>query len=95
VAVEVAEVEEEEATKILKKQVVEVATEQLVMHHTKETEEAEVAVDEVEKEIKTEMSPNLTNKRKIKIQLKINSTVFSELQLLRTPRNRLLMTTQL
>jgi hypothetical protein len=95
VAVEVAEVEEEEATKILKKQVVEVATEQLVMHHTKETEEAEVAVDEVEKEIKTVMSQNLTNKRKIKIQLKINSTVFSELQLLRTPRNRLLMTTQL
>jgi hypothetical protein len=95
VAVEVAEVEEEEVTKILKKQVVEVATEQLVMHHTKETEEAEVAVDEVEKEIKTVMSQNLTNKRKIKIQLKINSTVFSELQLLRTPRNRLLMTTQL
>lgn len=94
-AVEVAEVEEEEATKILKKQVVEVATEQLVMHHTKETEEAEVAVDEVEKEIKTVMSQNLTNKRKIKIQLKINSTVFSELQLLRTPRNRLSMTTQL
>jgi hypothetical protein len=95
VAVEVAEVEEEEATKTLKKQVVEVATEQLVMHHTKETEEAEVAVDEVEKEIKTVMSQNLTNKRKIKIQLKINSTVFSELQLLRTPRNRLLMMTQL
>lgn len=92
---EVAEVEEEEVTKILKKQVVEVATEQLVMHHTKETEEAEVAVDEVEKEIKTVMSQNLTNKRKIKIQLKINSTVFSELQLLRTPRNRLSMTTQL
>jgi hypothetical protein len=95
VAVEVAEVEEEEVTKILKKQVVEVATEQLAMHHTKETEEAEVAVDEVEKEIKTVMSQNLTNKRKIKIQLKINSTVFSELQLLRTPRNRLSMTTQL
>jgi hypothetical protein len=95
VAVEVAEVEEEEVTKILKKQVVEVATEQLVMHHTKETEEAEVAVDEVEKEIKTVMSQNLTNKRKIKIQLKINSTVFSELQLLRTPRNRLSMTIQL
>jgi hypothetical protein len=95
VAVEVAEVEEEEVTKILKKQVVEVATEQLVMHHTKETEEAEVAVDEVEKEIKTVMSQNLTNKRKIKIQLKINSTVFSEHQLLRTPRNRLSMTTQL
>lgn len=94
-AVEVAEVEEEEVTKILKKQVVEVATEQLVMHHTKETEEAEVAVDEVEKEIKTVMSQNLTNKRKIKIQLKINSTVFSELQLLRTPRNRLSMTIQL
>lgn len=81
------EAEEEETTKI-KRRHLEVATEQLEMHHIKVTEVAAVAEEEVEKEIKTVRNQNLINKRKIKIQLKTNSIVCLELQLLRITRSR-------
>ena len=79
---------EEETTTRIKRRLPEVGTEQLVMRRIKEAEVAEVEEAEVEREIKTARSQNLINKRKIKIQLKTNSIVCLEPQLLRTLKSR-------
>ena len=79
---------EEETTTRIKRRLPEVGTEQLVMRRIKAAEAAAVEEAEVEREIKTVRSQNLINKRKIKIQLKTNSIVCLELQLLRTTKSR-------
>lgn len=84
--VEEEEVEEEiTRTKMIKEE--EEVIELLEMLHIKEVEVDEV--EEVEVKIKIEMtilSP--TNKRKLKIQLKINSTIYLEPHLQRTLKNK-------
>ena len=84
-------VAEEETTTRIKRRLPEVGTEQLVMRLIKVAEVAAVEEAEVERGIKTARNQNLINKRKIKIQLKTNSIVCLELQLLRTTKSRKLI----
>jgi len=80
---------EEAVTKTKMNQEVEEATELLVTNLTLEVEAAVEAEEEAETKIKTEMTTRShTNKRNLKIQLRINSTVCSEHQLLRTTKSR-------
>ena len=80
--------EEEAATKTKTNQEAEEATEQQEINRMLVTEVAVVVEDAVEKTTTTEMTPNLTNKRKLKVQLKINSILCLEHQLPRTTKSR-------